>query len=403
MYDAIVVGARCAGSPTAMLLARQGYRVLLVDQATFPSDTISTHHIHRAGLATARRWGLLPQLIATGGPRIRQWTFDLGPFALRGNPLPAEGIDFDLCPRRTVLDKMLVDSAAGAGVEVREGFSVTGIITNADRVCGIQGQSAGGMPIREQARIVIGADGRRSRVARGVQAPTYNSRPALSFGYYGYWSGVEMDGVALYPREGRGVVAEVTNDGLVYVAVAWPRNMFEVVRQDIQTHLMSSLDMCAPELAERVRQGRRVAPLKGADFPFYFRKPYGPGWALVGDAGYHRDAITGQGITDAFRDADLLSAAIDSGFSGRQPLHEALAGYEQQRNAAVGPMYEFTYKLAKLEAPSHQDLQLFGALRTNQYEAERFLSTIAGAVSIPEFFDEANLERIVRGALPVAA
>jgi flavin-dependent dehydrogenase len=346
---------------------------------------------------------MLPRLLASGGPRIRQWTFDLGPFALVGNPLPIDGIDYDLCPRRTILDKILVDRAAEAGVEVREGLSVSDILTDGGRVCGIKGQTAGGGVVREHARIVIGADGRRSRVARLVNAPSYNSRPALSFGYYSYWSGVEMDGVALYPREGRGVVAEVTNDGLVYVAVAWPRDMFDDVRQDIDGCFTRSLEMCAPELAERVRRGTRVASFKGADFPFYFRRPYGPGWALVGDAGYHRDAITGQGITDAFRDADLLAAAIDRGFSGRQTLDDALAGYERQRNAAVGPMYEFTYKLAQLEAPSDLDQQLFGALRTNPYEARRFLSTIAGSVPIPEFFAEPNLERIIRSALPMAA
>ena len=403
MYDVIVVGARCAGSPTAMLLARRGYRVLLVDQASFPSDTVSTHHIHRAGLATAARWGLLPRLLATGGPRIRRWTFDIGPFALVGNPLPCDGIDYDLCPRRTVLDKMLVDAAAAAGVEVREHFSATGILTEGNTVHGIEGRSQGGTLVREQARMVIGADGRHSRIARLVDAPTYNTRPALSFGYYSYWTGVDLDGVALYPREGCGVVAERTNDDLVYVAAAWRRDMFDVVRSDLERTMLATLDTCAPELAERVRLGMRVAPFKGADFPFYFRRPYGPGWALVGDAGYHRDAITGQGITDAFRDADLLAGAIDDAFSGRQDLEDALASYEQRRNAAVMPMFEFTCKLAALDAPSPADQQLFGALRHNQYETERFLSTIAGSVPIPEFFAETNVERIVRMALPAAA
>jgi 2-polyprenyl-6-methoxyphenol hydroxylase-like FAD-dependent oxidoreductase len=403
MYDAIVVGARVAGSPTAMLLARKGYRVLLVDQASFPSDTISTHHIHRAGLATANRWGLLPRLIGTGGPRIRHWTFDVGPFALSGNPLPAGDLDFDLCPRRTFLDKTLLDAASEAGVEVRENFAVQGILSDGNQVCGVQAQTADGRVIQERARIVIGADGRRSRVARLVDAPIYNARPALSFGYYSYWSGVDLRGVELYPREGRGVVAEITNDGLVYVAVAWRRAMFDSVRSDIERHLWQALDECAPQLAEHVRLGQRVAPFKGADFPFFFRQPYGPGWALVGDAGYHRDAITGQGITDAFRDADLVAAAVDSGFSGRQWLSDALAGYEQARNAAVMPMYEFTYKLAQLEAPSEDEQRLFGALRDNQDETERFLSIIAGSVPVAEFMDPANVERIVRGAAVVAA
>jgi 2-polyprenyl-6-methoxyphenol hydroxylase-like FAD-dependent oxidoreductase len=401
MYDAIVVGARVAGSPTAMLLARKGYHVLLVDQARFPSDTISTHHIHRAGLATANRWGLLPRLIATGGPRIRRWTFDLGPFALSGNPLPAGDIDFDLCPRRTVLDKTLLDAAAEAGAEVREGFAVSGVVHDGAQICGIEGQTADGRSVTERARIVIGADGRRSRIARLVGAPTYNARPALTFGYYSYWNGVDLKGVALYPREGCGLVAEETNDGLVYVAVGWKRDQFDVVRQDVEGTLMRTVQTAAPELAEKLRQAERVAPFKGADFPFFFRQPYGSGWALVGDAGYHRDAITGQGITDAFRDADLLSSALDAGWSGRELLSDALANYEQTRNAAVMPMYEFTYKLAKLEAPTEQEQHLFGALHTNQAEAERFLSTIAGSVPIPEFFAEANVERIIRNAMEV--
>jgi flavin-dependent dehydrogenase len=403
MYDAIIVGARVAGSPTAMLLARKGYRVLVVDQATFPSDTISTHHIHRAGLATANRWGLLPRLIKTRGPRIRHWTFDLGPFALSGNPLPSGDIDFDLCPRRTVLDKTLLDAAAEAGAEVREGFAVSGVLTDGDRVCGIEGQTAGGTRVTEQAHIVVGADGRRSRIARLVDAPMYDARPSLTFGYYSYWTDIDMRGVELYPREGCGVVAELTNDGVVYVAIGWDRARFDSVRADLEPAFWRTLEACAPGLAERMRQSERIAPFKGADFPFFFRRPYGPGWALVGDAGYHRDAITGQGITDAFRDADLLASAIDAGFAGRQPMQAALAEYEQTRNAAVRPMYEFTYKLAKLEAPTPEEQHLFGALRTNQYETERFLSTIAGSVPLPEFFAEENLGRIVREAQALAA
>src|SRR5690348_8161039 len=269
MYDAIVVGARVAGSPTAMLLARKGYRVLLVDQATFPSDTVSTHHIHRAGLATANKWGLLPRLIATGGPRIRRWTFDLGPFALSGNPLPAGDIDFDLCPRRTLLDKTLLDAAAEAGAEVREGFSVNAILWDGEHVCGIEGQTSDGTPVRERARIVIGADGRRSRIARLVDAPTYHARPASTVGYYSYFDGVDLTGVELYPREGCGVVAEQTNDGLVYIAVAWRRSMFETVRADISGQFARTLQSAAPALAEKVRHAQRVAPFKGAHFPFF--------------------------------------------------------------------------------------------------------------------------------------
>jgi flavin-dependent dehydrogenase len=403
MYDAIVVGARCAGSPTAMLLARAGYKVLLIDQATFPSDTMSTHHIHRAGLVYARKWGLLDKLEATKAPKIQRWAFDLGPFALEGNPLPADGIDYDLCPRRTLMDKVLVDAAAEAGVDVREGVTLQELLWNEDGVCGIEATSPTGAKMKECAGIVIGADGRFSKVARLVEAQAYNDRPALACGYYAYWSGVDLDGVELYPREGMAVVAEETNDGLVYVAVGWPRAMFDHIRTHIATHHMRAVDRCAPELAEKLRRGTRETAFKGTDFPWFFRKPYGLGWALVGDAGYHRDAITGQGITDAFRSADALAGAIDAGFSGRMPLKEALEDYETRRNMQVMPMYEFSYKLAKLEAPSPEEQQLFGALRENEYEARRFLSTIAGSVAISEFFAEENVARIIRGALPAAA
>jgi len=405
VYDAIVVGARCAGSPTAMLLARSGYRVLLVDRATFPSDTMSTHHIHRAGVARLARWGLLERLLHTGGPQIRRWTFDLGPFALVGNPTPAGPIDFDVCPRRTRLDAMLVAAAAAAGAEVRENFGVRDLLWDDEgRVCGIVGQTAEGTTCTERARIVVGADGRNSFVARAVHAPEYHTRPSLTCGFYSYWSGVEMDGVELYPRVGRAIVAEQTNDGLVYVAAGWRRDAFHQVREDVERHLLANVQLCAPSLAERMRGAVREAPFAGtADFRFFFRRPYGPGWALVGDAGYHRDAVTGQGITDALRDAELLAGAIDAGLTDRQPLEAAMQDYEQARNAAVMPMYEFTYDLAKLEPPSPEHQQLFGALRGNQPAIDRFLGTMAGTVAIPEFFGQANVGRILREALPTAA
>jgi flavin-dependent dehydrogenase len=404
MYDAIVVGARVAGSPTAMLLARKGYRALLVDQATFPSDTISTHHIHRAGLAHARRWGLLDRLFQTGGPQIRHWTFDVGPFALVGNPPAAGDIDFDLCPRRTSLDKMLVDAAGEAGAEVREAFALREPIFDGDRIVGIRGQTALGTEVEERAEIVIGADGRNSLVARWADAPEYNARPSLTCGYYSYWSGVPMLGVEIYPRVGQGVVAEVTNDGLVYIAVGFSISEFPRVRGDIERSVLRAIAECAPGLADRMRGATREAAFRGtADFRFFFRRPYGPGWALVGDAGYHRDAITGQGITDAFRDADLLAAALDAGLGGAEPLESAMANYEQCRNQAVGAMYEFTYDLAKLEAPTPDQQHLFGALRGNQPDTNRFLGLIAGTTSIPDFFSQHNVERILNESMPMAA
>src|SRR5688500_2152128 len=168
-YDAVVVGARCGGAPTAMLLARQGYRVLLVDRATFPSDTVSTHFIHNPGTAALERWGLRDQLAATGCPPIRTYTFDFGPFTIAGTPRPTDGIDEAYCPRRTVLDTMLVHAAADAGVEVREGFSVDEILVEDGTVVGMRGKDASGTSVTEHAKVVIGADGRNSSVAKAVK------------------------------------------------------------------------------------------------------------------------------------------------------------------------------------------------------------------------------------------
>ncbi len=176
-YDAIVVGARCAGSPTAMLLARKGYRVLLVDKATFPSDTMSTHVVHPPGVAALRDWGLLERLEATGCPPVRTYSFDFGPLTISGTPQPIDGIAHGYCPRRTVLDQLLVDAAVEAGAELREGFNVDEIVAADGAVIGIQGHVKGGATVTERARVVIGADGRHSLVAKTVQPEQYERAP----------------------------------------------------------------------------------------------------------------------------------------------------------------------------------------------------------------------------------
>src|SRR5437764_5091367 len=184
MYDVIVVGARCAGSPTAMLLARKGYRTLLVDRATFPSDTVSTHMIHAPGVARLLRWGLLDRVTATGCPPVDTYSFDFGPITIAGSPRPIDGNALGYGPRRTVLDKILVDAAAEAGAEVREQFIVQEIVRDDDgRVTGIRGHDAGGTSVIEQARVVVGADGRFSMVAKAVQPEEYNQRPPLQGGF----------------------------------------------------------------------------------------------------------------------------------------------------------------------------------------------------------------------------
>jgi 2-polyprenyl-6-methoxyphenol hydroxylase-like FAD-dependent oxidoreductase len=400
-YDAIVVGARCAGAPTAMLLARRGYRVLLVDKATFPSDTMSGHYIHPPGVARLKRWGLLGRVAGTHCPPITTTRVDLGAFRLTGSPPAAQGVAEGLCVRRKYLDQILVEAAVEAGAELREGFTVSGLQCDGGSVSGLRGSSRSGTEVTETARVVIGADGMRSVVARLVRAAEYNVVEPLTCNYYAYWSGVKLEGAELHPHDGRFVIGAPTNDGLTILNVLWPRAEFRRVRADIEGNFLESLDL-SPDFAARVRAGTREECFVGtADTPNFFRKPHGPGWALVGDAGYHKDPITAQGMTDAFRDAELLAEALDAGFRGRRLLEDALADYQRQRDRIAAPMYEMTCQMARLASPSPDQRLLFEALRDNPCDTDRFLGTIAGTVPIQEFYSPGNLRRIVAAAARV--
>lgn len=395
-YDAIVVGARCAGSPTAMLLARKGYKVLLVDRATFPSDTVSTHVMHPLGAGAMRRWGLFDRLCATGCPPIHTYAFDFGLFTLAGAPGTADD-PIAFCPRRTVLDKLLVDAASEAGAEVREGFTVEDVTIEDGRVVGIKGRAQGGGSVRERARVVVGADGRFSVVAKAVQPAQYNEKPAVLDGYYTYWSDLPMEGrFETYSLPRRGIAAAPTHDGLTFVVCGWPHAEFEANKKDIEGNYLKVIEL-APAFAERVRGAKRVAPFSGAFVPNYFRKPYGPGWALVGDAGYNRDFITAQGIADAFLSAEQCATALDESFRGVRSFDEAMADYQRARDERVLPMYEFTYQLATLEPPPPEMQQLFGAIHGNQGAMDGFARMNAGTISPAEFFAPENVGAIMTG------
>jgi 2-polyprenyl-6-methoxyphenol hydroxylase-like FAD-dependent oxidoreductase len=398
MYDVIVVGARCAGSPTAMLLARKGYRVLLVDKAGFPSDTLSAHYIHQPGNAALKRWGLLDRVAATGCPPLHTLTFDIGFFALKGEPTPSDGVGVGYSPRRTVLDKLLVDAAVEAGVEVREHFSVQELTTNGERVTGIRGHQQGGATVTEQAPLVIGADGMRSFVARSVGAASYEEVPSLTCTYYTYFSDVPVDGAELYGRPDNTFIAAETNNGLTLVIAYWHASEFHRVRSNIEANFMQVIDL-APGLSERIRAGKRSEPFRGtADLPNFFRQPYGEGWALVGDAGYHKDPILAHGIMDSFEDAERLAEAVDAGLSGRQPMNEALADYQEARDAIMMPRYHMTVDQAKMEPPPPETQQLLAALRGNQAQINRFFGVFAGSVPPSEFFAPENIGQIMMAA-----
>jgi flavin-dependent dehydrogenase len=400
-YDVIVVGARCAGSPTAMLLARRGHRVLLVDRATFPSDTISTHLIHPPAVAALQRWGLLEQLEATGCPPIARYSYDFGPFTIDGAPRRVDGAPPALCPRRIVLDDLLVRAAVAAGAELRESFTVDEVLVEDGAVTGVRGHAKGGAAVSERARVVIGADGRHSLVARAVRPEQYNEVPTLQVGYYAYWSGLPGTGAAeFYGRgEGRRAWAALpTHDDLTCVVVGWPRSQFEANRKDYEGTYMRTFDL-APEFAERIRGATRATRFAAvAEMPGFFRKPYGRGWALVGDAGYHKDPITAFGISDAFRDAESVAAALDDALCGRRPYGEAMAAMQQARDDASLALYGLTCDFAKHEPPPAEMQALLAAVSTSPAASDDFASVMAGALPVADFFAPENVGRIVAGA-----
>jgi flavin-dependent dehydrogenase len=394
-YDAIVVGARCAGAPTAMLLARSGHRVLVVDRATFPSDTLSTHLIHAPGVAALDRWGLLDEVVATGCPPITTYSFDFGPVTISGSPRPSGETRVAYAPRRTVLDKILVDAADRAGAEVREGFSVDELVFDDDgTVVGLRGRDATGSTVTETARVVVGADGWSSRVARAVHPDRYGEKPPLQTGYYTYWSGFPVDGMETVVRPDRGWGAFPTNDGLTLLVLGWPQAEAAAYKTDVEANYLATLEL-VPEIAQRIRDATREARFAGGAVPNFFRKPYGPGWALVGDAGYVKDPITAQGISDAFRDAELCATALHSALTGERAFDDAMADYQRTRDTHAQPIYDFTTQLATLETPPDEIRQLLGAIAGNQPAMDAFVSVVAGTLSPAELFDPTNIEHLL--------
>jgi 2-polyprenyl-6-methoxyphenol hydroxylase-like FAD-dependent oxidoreductase len=356
MYDVIVVGARCAGSPTAMLLARQGHNVLVLDRARFPSDTLSTHFIAVDGVGLLQEWGLYDRVVATGVPELRGVRRNMQGMVMPPGPDDPIGI----CPRRTVLDKILVDAAREAGAEVREAAIVEAVIIEDGRAVGVRGRT-GDTPFEERAKIIVGADGRESFVARQVDAASYNEIEGTTTGYYTYFSGFDAANAELYLGGGRAMFAFPTNDGETCIAVEVHADSYPNFKADIENNVMAVLQT-EPAMAERLPKATRNGKFMGmTPHKSFYRKPFGPGWALVGDAGYYRDPLLGQGINDAFRDAAALAAALHGVLSEGADWDTVMNGYEQQRNAATNMIYNLTALLCKDLNPSAELMQMMAA------------------------------------------
>ena len=339
-YDVIVVGARVAGAATAMLLARQGLRVLAVDRVSCPSDTISSHQLQVPGAALLHRWGLLGKLAAAGTPPARRVRFDAGGGLVLDGRFPAYGgVDALYSPRRTLLDTILVEAAREAGAEVWENFRVTQLTGSGNRVTGIRGSARGRPEATQTASLVIGADGKRSLVASAVGARRYRERPVRSFASYSYWSGLPVSGGELYQRPGRAVAVFPTNDELTMVYVAAPMTEFASARADLEGHYLRTLDMCG-DLGERVRSGSRAERLRTTpDQPNTFRCSHGPGWALAGDAFAQ---ITAQVEGAQVMGLQVSTRRRELGHRRRHVHHGELAVGGEDRHRAPRPLIKLT-------------------------------------------------------------
>jgi flavin-dependent dehydrogenase len=350
-HDVAVVGARAGGGALAMLLARMGHDVVALDRALLPSDTLSTHSIARSGVVQLHRWGLLDEVLASGAPAIRQVTFHTGAGSKSHTIKDRAGVDLLVAPRRHALDTIVARAAEDAGAALRLGVTVTDLRRDAiGRVTGLRARGRDGETTQVDAEIVIGADGLRSHVARSVDAPLVDVRSADGAAYYAYYGGVPWSGIEFFVVE-RGLAGVFpTNGGEACIWVCVPAEDALGARRDagsLTAGFEEMLQRIAPALVVRLRTARRTSPVRGAvRLPNQVRQAFGPGWALVGDALYHRDPITGHGISDAYRDAELLATALDEALRGDRPFLAALGDYRRQADEARREIFDITCALA---------------------------------------------------------
>jgi flavin-dependent dehydrogenase len=346
-YDVLVIGGRVAGASLALLLARKGHRVLMVDRDPFPSDTLSTHLLVPGAVARLGGLGLLDDVEAAGYRRIgriRTWIDDCcieGPIGPQGS--------YSLAPRRSVLDGLLVDRAVRAGAEFRERTSAEALVEEGGHVVGAVLRSPAGARGELRARVVVGADGRHSKVADWTRAARYHVVPPLRPVYYGYYRGLEPvpePAVELWFARGEMGFVFPMRPGEDCIALEIPPEDFETFRSHPQAAFearVRTLYGMGRRMLTATLEGR-ILGTKGVENQF--RKPYGAGWALTGDAGYLKDPSTGLGIGDALTQSTMLAEALDAYLSGAD-WEESLSGFHRRRDQLVMPDYGLTLSHTK--------------------------------------------------------
>jgi flavin-dependent dehydrogenase len=377
-YDAVVIGARCAGAATAFLLARSGAKVLVVDRQPYGSDTMSTHALMRSAVMQLTRWGLIPKIAAAGTPAIRSTTFHYGNEAIRVDIKPDHGVDFLLAPRRTVLDPLLVDAAREAGAAVRHGVALSALqFASNGRVIGASLRDGSGACRTVRSDIVIGADGRQSTVAQLVNAKAYVEGLNASGIVFGYYKDLKRDG--LHWHFAKNVAAGVvsTNSGHCVFAAVPAQRFPATFRGDVMRGFLQVLEMNCPKLRADIDRAKLIGRLRGfGGATSYLRQCHGAGWALVGDAGYFKDPLTAHGITDALRDAQLLSGAIVNGGT------RALAAYQHERDELSLPFMHVTDAIASFSWDFDEVKQLHAEMSAVMKTEANYIASLSQKPSL---------------------
>ncbi|MFT3834591.1 MAG: FAD-dependent monooxygenase [Micropruina sp.] len=343
--DVVIVGARAAGAATALLLARAGLSVLVVDRERPGADTLSTHALMRGAVVQLHRWGLLGDVIRAGTPAIRETTFHYATESVWLPIKPGGGVDALYAPRRTVLDPILVAAAQDAGAVVRYGAALVGVRTGGGRVTGVEVRDRHGRVETITAAMVIGADGRRSTLARLVSAPITHHAAHTTACAYGYYRDLPCRGYEWAYRTSGMAGLIPTNDATCVFVAQRPGRLARH-----RAGLEAAVADASPDLAERLRAAEPTSPVRTfVGQPGYLRQPWGPGWALVGDAGSWKDPISAHGLTDALRDAELLAGAAVRVLAGEASEAEAFGHYQATRDRLTLPILTGSAEIAALQ------------------------------------------------------
>ena len=359
-YDAIIVGGRVAGSITGTLLGKSGYKVLLLDRAHFPSDTLSTHFFRSPALKAFRRAGVFDR-VQQAAPHLSERFTDVEGHTWSDRVDEDDGIDFLMCVRRITLDGILIERVQEvASVEFRQGARFTDLIHENGAVIGAKWTDQAGEH-EATARAIVGADGFYSQVAKLVGPEVEQFDPVQRAMYYTYFEGLphrENPAAEFYFRGDHLVYVFPTDGDLTLIAISVPISEFDRYRKNPKHELMSMLESL-PALAPRLKAAEIEAPIKGAgNIPCYQRVPYGDGWVLVGDSGQVFDPWSGQGIDHASQHAVMLAESLHEYFEGKKQWGEAMSEYHALRNSSSRKNFQNTRRFARDLRPMSQ-----GALR----------------------------------------